>query len=524
MAELYERVAVEHPQVEFIRESDFHTDIRILATGSEFILFLVDDTLFVQPFEIDSLCHLLGRQPDAIGFSLRLGTNIQHCYPINQPQCSPHFETIEPGILRYTWPAAEHDFGYPLEISSSLYRTIDILPLLEELSFSNPNTFEAQLAATSARFVDQHSTMLCAEHSLGFCTPINKVQTVYNNRSGETPRYSIDNLARIYADGCRVNVAQYFGVVPTACHQEVELSIDTPPLVSVIIPCYNQAKFLAEAIESVVLQSFESWECIIVDDGSPDNTESVAKTVIQRNFGKSIRLIRQPNGGVSTARNIGISVSRGKYILPLDADDKLHKDYLTETVSTLKNNPDYSIVYVDEQNFGTKNHLHAKGTSSLESLKRGNVHDYCSLFRREVWERQGGYSPAMYLGGEDWNFWVGAANLGFRSIHLAKPLFHYRNYERSTTPGSQGNPNIVWSHLETHANLELVWSHIVMHHPQLYTAAETKHAQIQLSKVPQEHIRRIKRMLEAHSDNRMLRMFLDAAISGSRSPAVVRFG
>ncbi len=524
MESLYNHVAKEYPQVELVRESHFRNNLQALASGSDFILFMVDDALFVQSFSVSSLCHSLEHHPDALGFSLRLGTNIQHCYPVDQPQNHPDFEQAEPEVLRYNWPMAKHDFGYPLEVSSSLYRAHDILPLLEELSFSDPNTLEAQLAGASCRFIGQRDSILCAPRSLAFCIPVNKVQTVCHNRSGENPRYSIDNLADLYADGYRINVTRHLGFVPTACHQEIELSVDAPPLVSVIIPCYNQSAFLAETIESVALQNFDRWECIIIDDGSTDGTESVANTAIERHHDKPIRYIRQPNRGVCNARNTGISASRGKYILPLDADDKLRYDYLTETVAALEGNPDYSIVYVDEQNFGLKKHVHSKGTSSIEALKMGNVHDYCSLYRREVWERQGGYSPAMYLGGEDWNFWVGAAKLGFRSIHLAKPLFLYRNYERGTEAADRNNPNAVWSHLETQANLKIVWSHIVMHHPELYTAEQIHCAQALLAQVSQEQVQRMEYMLHNYPDNRLLKMFLDMTTSVSRGSEMAGFG
>jgi hypothetical protein len=91
-------------------------------------------------------------------------------------------------------------------------------------------------------------------------------------------------------------------------------------------------------------------------------------------------------------------------------------------------------------------HIHRKDSSTLSRLLQSNVHDYCSLYRRTVWETVGGYSPAMYLGAEDWSFWISAAEKGFRSHHLAKPFFLYRN-----RPGTMV--------AQVHANQELVKAH-----------------------------------------------------------------
>src|ERR687898_3129642 len=90
-------------------------------------------------------------------------------------------------------------------------------------------------------------------------------------------------------------------------------------LVTVVIPCYNQAHFLGEAIESVLSQSYPNFEILVVDDGSPDDTSEVAS----RYPPQQVRLISQKNQGVSAARNTGIGHARGEYVVFLDADDRL---------------------------------------------------------------------------------------------------------------------------------------------------------------------------------------------------------
>jgi len=105
--------------------------------------------------------------------------------------------------------------------------------------------------------------------------------------------------------------------------------------VSVIVPCYEQAKYLPEAIESVVNQTYTNWECIIVNDGSTDNTIQVAEFLIEKYNDKQLIIINQTNKGLPEARNCGIKASKGKYILPLDADDKLYPEMLEKCTSAL---------------------------------------------------------------------------------------------------------------------------------------------------------------------------------------------
>ena len=88
--------------------------------------------------------------------------------------------------------------------------------------------------------------------------------------------------------------------------------------VSIIVPCFKQAMYLPETLDSVLLQTYSNWECIIVNDGSPDNTDEVVERYVNQDT--RFKYVKQQNRGLSTARNIGIERSRGEYILPLDAD------------------------------------------------------------------------------------------------------------------------------------------------------------------------------------------------------------
>ena len=105
-------------------------------------------------------------------------------------------------------------------------------------------------------------------------------------------------------------------------------------LVSVITPCYNGAKYLSETIESVINQTYENWEMIIVDDGSKDDSAEIAAGYSQKD--PRIKLICQSNAGSAAARNNGISHAEGRYIALLDADDLWHPDFLEKQLSFIK--------------------------------------------------------------------------------------------------------------------------------------------------------------------------------------------
>lgn len=195
---------------------------------------------------------------------------------------------------------------------------------------------------------------------------------------------------------------------------------------SVVIPCYRQAVYLAEAVESVVGQTYRDWEIVIVDDGSPDDAATVAGGLIAAHPDRPMRLIRQNNLGLAAARNAGIAASSGRYILPLDADDLLMPEMLHRTVGLLDAEPGVAIAYTDFEHFGADRRRVRVGVWDIEALAYSNQLGICSLFRREVWAAVGGYNPNMARGYEDWDFWIGAAERGFQARHIAEPLFRYR--------------------------------------------------------------------------------------------------
>ena len=195
----------------------------LLPFNNRFILFLVDDNLFVRDFLLSRLISCINQDPTTLGFSLRLGKNTEYCFPVHSKQNLPQF-IKEKDALLFNWCNAELDFAYPLEISSSIYRLNDILSAINKSKFHNPNQFEGILAAHTKIFSKTKPFLFCAESSLTFCNPINRVQNVSLNRTGEWNEYKSDQLANLYDKGFRINVEFYNQFIPESCHQLVELN------------------------------------------------------------------------------------------------------------------------------------------------------------------------------------------------------------------------------------------------------------------------------------------------------------
>jgi len=197
------------------------------------------------------------------------------------------------------------------------------------------------------------------------------------------------------------------------------------PLVSVIIPCYQQGKYLTKAVESVISQTYPHWELILVNDGSTDDTQSTAESLIHKYSKYPIQLIHQENQGASGARNTGILASRADFILPLDADDALKRDSLEQFISCFITHPEIDIVYPDLEYTGAKSGIHKMHVESklAEELLYDSITP-CSMFRKKVWTKIGGYDRNLRAF-EDWDFWLSALESGFQFFHAPAVLYEY---------------------------------------------------------------------------------------------------
>ena len=131
--------------------------------------------------------------------------------------------------------------------------------------------------------------------------------------------------------------------------------MNIPIAISVIVPCYNQGEFLENCIGSVLKQTFQNWECIIINDGSTDETEKITLSLSKKD--NRIKYISQPNSGVSAARNMGIRDAKGEFILPLDADDYISDNFLEIALQKLSNSTSLKVVFGCWHSFGRINIL-----------------------------------------------------------------------------------------------------------------------------------------------------------------------
>jgi glycosyltransferase involved in cell wall biosynthesis len=198
-------------------------------------------------------------------------------------------------------------------------------------------------------------------------------------------------------------------------------------LISVVIPCFNSANYLRETVASVLAQSYQAIEIILVDDGSTDTTSDVIAELISSTGNGKIHTVHQTNGGSASARNLGISLAQGDYILPLDADDCIHPAMLTECAAILNEQPTTALVYTDRQDFGDSNQRRSAGKFELARLKYFNQLSYCALYRRSLWQMVGGYKSNV-SGFDDWDFWLAAAICGAKAYHLPEAYLLHRRH------------------------------------------------------------------------------------------------
>lgn len=194
--------------------------------------------------------------------------------------------------------------------------------------------------------------------------------------------------------------------------------------VSVIVPCYNQAKYLPECLDSLLAQSFPDWECIIINDGSEDDTDEVIDRYCK--IDERFKYIRQNNQGVSAARNNGIKKSHGVYILPLDGDDAISPTYIERAVAIFESFPETKLVYCKADFFGDFEQEWLLPAYKYEFLLWSNCIFCSAMYKRADFDNTIGYNTNMKDGFEDWDFWLSLLDKDSIVYQIDEVLFHYR--------------------------------------------------------------------------------------------------
>ncbi len=205
-----------------------------------------------------------------------------------------------------------------------------------------------------------------------------------------------------------------------------ELAPAESPLVSVIIPLYNQGHFLEQALVSVLAQTQTRFEVCIVNDGSTDTSLSMAKQLLAKYNDPRIKIVSHANSGKGFTRNRGVKETTAPFICILDADDMLVPTYFTTALAMLENQPDIGWVCPKSLVFGNNNHI---TWSEPYDFFRSLLQCPCpvtAIYRRNLWEDLNGYVEDMH-DREDWDFWVRAGERGWTGLTSPKVEFIYRH-------------------------------------------------------------------------------------------------
>jgi glycosyltransferase involved in cell wall biosynthesis len=228
-----------------------------------------------------------------------------------------------------------------------------------------------------------------------------------------------------------------------------KLFIRTPPHVSVIIPCRNYGRYLPDALASLLGgltslgehpgQSFHSWEAIIVNDQSTDDTQAIIDDLVNPWTGiHSITLNRR--GYTPGALNAGIEVSHGRYITILSADDMVEPNHLETLLRTCENNP-HRVAHCDLVVFGNgerKKTFKTIRKYDFDRILNKNMISAGVMYPKKCWSEVGGYNPAMKWGREDWCFNVACGAAGWCAVHTGQATYLYRR-ERQNRSLRTGN-------------------------------------------------------------------------------------
>lgn len=211
------------------------------------------------------------------------------------------------------------------------------------------------------------------------------------------------------------------------------------PLISIIVSCYNQAPYVDEALNSILNQTYQNWECIIVNDGSTDDTEDIISKWLKKD--DRFQYIASTNKGVSNARNIGIEKAVGTFILPLDGDDIFGTQYVELGLSEFNMHPDLKVVYCEAEKFGIETGKWDLPDFSLEKLRFVNMIFCSAIFKKEDWKLIGGYDVKMIHGLEDWEFWIALLKDGGQVKVIDYAGFYYRIKVKSRQTDINSNLN-----------------------------------------------------------------------------------
>ncbi len=331
----YEQTMQIHPEFSYVLEQpcNFRNHvISLIDPNIQGTMFFVDDQVFKNNFCLKSepVRRLLSN-PNLVCLSLRMDPRMDYCYPEKRATPPP----VLTESFEWFWPGLPGDWGYPHSVDSHLFRTGDILPLVTNLNYSNPNTFEGALAGCPPY---NRPYMVCFEESKIMNIPVNKVQTANGNHCGNIPAEYLNDQFLAAKRISLANIAYFKNKSP---HQELTYILESlvpkpdavpisgapvllagsEELVSICIPAYEMNGYgvpmLNRAIESVLCQRYKRYEIIVSDHSLDGYIEKYVNTI------SGVKYTRCTEGrGVSSVNlNNAIRHASGSIIKPLFQDD-----------------------------------------------------------------------------------------------------------------------------------------------------------------------------------------------------------
>lgn len=205
-------------------------------------------------------------------------------------------------------------------------------------------------------------------------------------------------------------------------------------LVSVLMPVYNTALYLREAMDSMLCQTFKDFELIVLDDCSPDNAEEILDAY---DDSRIVRYKGEKNVGLSNVLNVGIGMARGKYIARMDSDDISLPQRLLVQVDYLEKHPDVDLVSVGMRLFGAKEGIWIREINSekvkIEALFHSPLLHASSVWRKDAFEKQGLRFRQEMVPAEDYDLWTRAMLKGLKLVNLPEVLYEYRIHDAQAT-------------------------------------------------------------------------------------------
>ena len=223
------------------------------------------------------------------------------------------------------------------------------------------------------------------------------------------------------------------------------------PKVAVIVPAYNSEKFISQALDSVLRQTYSNWECIIVDDGSTDNTAAIVKQYCQKDG--RFRYFYQNNSGPCIARNTAMANSNGEFILPIDSDNYIADTYMEKAVNRFQEFPETELVYGLSEKFGKEAGIRELPDYSYDQLLFVcNMIDMCAMFRRSSFNRVGVFHSNV-RGLEDWDLWIGMFTPESVVYRIPEVMFYYQVRDNSVTADTikaiqKLHQNVYWNNAQ----------------------------------------------------------------------------